>query len=333
MNDTTDPPAPSLRRRVYELLEAGHDEDGPGRFVDIFLIVLITLNVIAVIFESMEPVRVRWNSYFLYFEFISVGIFIIEYVMRVWSSVEHESIKYSHPVKGRLLFMLSPMAILDLLAIVPAFLIFWFADDIGVLRILRILRLLRVFRLTRYSSSVVLMYQVLKDEANNISAALFILMKLVIRAASLTYIVEASAGTPGFDSIPHALWWAIITMTTIGYGDVIPATAPGKFFGAIISLISVGTVALPAGLLASGFNQALHRRRKAFENMAENFIADGVIDAREHDKLHDARDELGLTDTEAADILRTVYQTHQDKSTFKCPHCGEDIFGRRQSDK
>jgi voltage-gated potassium channel len=151
--------------------------------------------------------------------------------------------------------MLSPLALIDLIVILPFFL----GAIIGVdLRMLRALRLLRAFRLTRYANSMNLLLQVLRDEAPIISAALFVLLMLISVAASITYLAEYKAQPEAFGSIPHALWWAVVTMTTIGYGDVVPQTLVGRLCASVIGIISVGMVALPAGILASGFNEALH---------------------------------------------------------------------------
>ena len=200
--------------------------------------------------------------------------------------------------------MLTPMQLLDLIVIAPFYLVFFVQVD---LRMLRVLRLLRVFRLTRYSSSMGFLLQVLREEGRNIGAALFVLLLLIIMAASLTYLVEQDAQPVAFGSIPAALWWAVVTMTTVGYGDVVPITVMGRIFGAIIGIISVGMVALPAGLLASGFSEALRRRRSAFEQVVGEALEDGVIDSDERVRIRETQRELGLTKEEAEAILKDRY--------------------------
>ena len=311
----------TFRRRTYEVLEAAKEDDSLSRVVDCFLITIITLNVLAVILESMKTLHAAYAEQFLVFEMVSVAIFTVEYGLRVWSCVEHGSSQYAHPLWGRLRYMRTPMAGLDLLVLLPVYLAFFVNID---LRFLRVLRLLRIFRLTRYASSMRLLVDVVKQESANIGAALFILMMAVVFSASVIYLVEAEAQPESFGSIPDSLWWAIVTMTTIGYGDAYPITPWGKVFGSIIGIIAGGLVALPTGLLASGFAQALQYRRQEFEDVIEQILADGKITEDDHSILHEARDRLGRTDREAAGVLNAARQRLKHMITH-CPHCGEAI--------
>ncbi len=310
----------TLRRRAYEILDVGRKDDKLSEYADIFLITLISLNVLAVIIESVPGIYADYSGLFNVFEAISVIIFTIEYVFRIYSATEHPENKFRHPLWGRLRFMLTPMQMLDLIVILPFYLVFFVQVD---LRMLRVLRLLRVFRLTRYSSSMGLLIQVLRKEARNIGAALFVLFLLIIMAASLTFLAEHEVQPEAFGSIPAALWWAVVTMTTIGYGDVVPITVIGKTFGAIIGIISVGMVALPAGLLASGFSEALRRRRMAFEQVVGDALEDGKIDTDERVRLREMQKELGLTKDEAEAILKDSRRKTAGLAT--CPHCGKSL--------
>jgi len=320
-----------IRRRVYEILDLGRKGDRLSEWADIALITLISLNVISVIFESVRGIYDAAPLFFDGFEMFSVIVFTIEYLLRVWSATDHVELKYRHPLWGRLRFMLSPMQLLDLIVILPFYLVVFVQVD---LRMLRVLRLLRVFRLTRYSSSMGLLLQVLRKEGRNIGAALFVLLLLIIMAASLTYLAEQEAQPDAFGSIPDALWWAVITMTTVGYGDVVPITVMGRILGAIIGIISVGMVALPAGLLASGFSQALQSRRAAFEQVVGDVMEDGILDSDERVRLRESQVELGLSKDEAEAILRknqrrtartrAVSSGASQQSEF-CPHCGKEL--------
>lgn len=324
------------RRRIYEILDIGRKGDRLSEYTDIVLITLISLNVLSVIIESVPGIYAKAPLFFDIFETFSVIVFTFEYVARVWSTPEHPEGKFRHPIKGRLRFMLTPMLLLDLIVILPFYLVFFVQVD---LRMLRVLRLFRIFRLTRYSNSMSMLLQVLRREARNIGAALFVLFLLIIVAASLTYLVEHEAQPETFGSIPAALWWAVITMTTVGYGDVVPVTVLGRIFGAVISIISVGMVALPAGLLASGFSEALQRRRMAFEQVVGEALEDGQIDNDERVRLRESQVELGLTKDEAEAILRDEHLKMVGTGAIKppqrpdiCPHCGERLPSRRASD-
>lgn len=315
-----------IRRRAWELLDVGRKNDKLSEFTDIVLITLISLNVLAVIIESVPEIYAAYPGFFESFEVFSVIAFTIEYVFRVWSITESMESKFRHPLWGRLRFMMTPMQLLDLIVIAPFYLVFFIQVD---LRMLRVLRLLRVFRLTRYSSSMGLLLQVLKKEGRNIGAALFVLLLLIIMAASLTFLAEHEAQPEAFGSIPAALWWAVVTMTTIGYGDVVPVTVMGRIFGAVIGIISVGMVALPAGLLASGFSEALERRRTAFEQVVGDVMEDGVIDSDERVRLREVQEELGLSKDEAEAILKDrrnqMASSRAAPRLGTCPHCGKAL--------
>lgn len=289
------------RKRVWEILEVGREGDRVSRWVDGLLLLLIALNVLAVILESVPALAAQYGVAFHWFDTFSVLVFSVEYLARVWSAVEDpRRTRFRHPVRGRLRFMLTPMAVIDLLVILPFYLAFFVQID---LRFMRVLRLLRVFKLTRYSASMSLLMGVLKRELQSIGAALFVLLLLVVVASGLTYIVEHKVQPEEFGSIPAAMWWAVVTMTTVGYGDVVPVTGLGKFFAATISILSMGMVALPAGLLASGFMEALRERREQYTELVESALQDGVIDSSEQQLLQHMRDSLGMSDAEAEKII------------------------------
>lgn len=312
---------PPLRRRVYELLEIAAPNDAASRYIDFALIALIAVNVLAVVLESVDSLAAAYGPWFAGFEIFSVAVFTVEYALRVWSSIEEDAAGKAGPWQGRLKHMLTPMALVDLLAIAPFYLAVLFSLD---LRFLRVLRLLRVFKLTRYSSAMGLLLDVLREEARAFGAALFILAIILIMASSGIYLLEHKIQPDAFGSIPHAMWWAVATLTTVGYGDVTPITPMGKFFGACIMVVGIGMVALPAGLLASGFSDQLHRRRAAYDKELEDALEDGVVTPEEEQTLAELRSVLGIADEDAIEMfekaMKRLYQAQHD-----CPHCGKSV--------
>lgn len=223
-----------LKQKTYDLI------NNNVLFIK-FICALIILNVVAIILESYSDLRVRFGDFFMLFEALSVIIFTVEYVLRIWTS------------DNKFKFIFSTFGLIDLIAILPFYLPFLFAFDLRVLRILRLFRMLRVFKLGRYSNSLKLIGNVLKDTKAELSITLFVAFILLVFSSTLMYYVENEAQPDKFASIGHAFWWAIATLTTVGYGDVYPITGIGKVLSAVIALIGIGFIALPTGIISSAF--------------------------------------------------------------------------------
>jgi voltage-gated potassium channel len=308
-----------LRRRVHEILEQTAEGDRIGRLVSAGLIALIAANVAAVIIESEPWLAATYRSWLHALEVISILTFTLEYALRVWSAVESDHARYRRPIIGRLRYALTPLALVDLIVILPFYLAALMPVD---LRFMRVFRLFAVFKLTRYQPSMRLLANVLRTETKPIAAALFVLAMLLIVASSLAYMAENQAQPEKFGSIPDAMYWAITTMTTVGYGDVVPVTPWGKLLAGAIGVIGIGMVALPAGLLASGFSAELHERRREFEAAVERILASGTIGPEEGHEIRAFRDRLGLSDHQAAEIVR--FLAHGRRAA-RCPNCGEPL--------
>lgn len=224
------------------------------KIINVFIIVLIILNVIAVILETVKSIHDSYENFFNYFDWISVIIFTIEYILRVWSS-NHEE-KYKHRVWGRFKYMLTPGALIDLIAIVPSYMHAIIGLDLRILRMMRLMRLFRLFRLTAYMKSALMIANVFKKRANELILSFILAILLIIIASCIIYFAEhlyPTEETSHFTSIPATLWWAIVTLTTTGYGDMVPLTELGKFMSGIIMLTGVAFFALPAGIITAGF--------------------------------------------------------------------------------
>lgn len=246
-----------IRRKVYEVLEGGLGEDRLAHWVNLALIILIISNVIAFAVETLPGMGERYGVYFEAFNVISVAIFTVEYALRIWSAVEIPVFHGERPWRARLQFACNPLLIVDLLAILPFYLSFLVTID---LRVLRVLRLLRFFKLLRYSAALQSLGRVIVNEQRALLGALLIMCSLILFAATGMYFIERHAHPDAFNSVPRAVWWAVATLTTVGYGDVVPVTPAGRVFGALIMIFGLGMFALPIAIMAAGFSQESNRR-------------------------------------------------------------------------
>lgn len=318
-------PKKSLRKTIYMILER-ENHSFIDKLVHYFLMILILLTVIAVILESDTEIKNEHQMLFMVLEYISITVFTIEYFLRVWSSAEEK--KYRN-IKGRIKYMLTPMAIIDLLAVLPAWLGIFISRD---LMILRGLRLIRVFKLTRYSRSMNLLMSVMRQESANIFSAFFVLTILILIAATGMHIVEGEFQPEKFGSIPQAIWWATVTLTTVGYGDVVPITASGRIFGIIILMSGIGMAALPAGILASGFTKEINRRKEQFRNKVIKYLSDGILDKSERKHLRKLAHELAIPPQEVSTVIWEIKNMQLKLTELECPHCQEAIEIEHYSD-
>lgn len=248
-----------LRKRIDEVVTVGRPGDKLNRAFSIFIVSLIGLNVVALILQSVKSIDALCPRLFSVFELVSVIIFTVEYVARLWSCVEKPV--YHRPWLGRLRFAATPMAMIDLLAILPFYLPF-LGLDLRFLRILRMMRIFRIAKLGRYSQSLQILNRVLVTKKEQLLCSVFVLVLLVVIAASLLYYAENHKQPEAFSSIPAAMWWAVSTLTTVGYGDIYPQTELGKFMASIIAILGIGMFALPTGILGAGFVEEMGRNQK-----------------------------------------------------------------------
>ena len=261
-------PPPTRRRKVYQLLD---DEEWPhpaSRWLYRILVVLIVLSVASAVLDTEADVRQHWGTWLAAIEIVCVALFTVEYLARVWVAVEDRAGRYEHPLWGRLRYMATPMAIVDLLAILPTYLAFLISGDFLLLRTLRILRILKI---TRYSPALATFEVVLVNERRSLAAAATILGVALLLASGVLHHLEGAAQPEAFGSIPAAMWWAIATLTTVGYGDVVPVTTAGRIAAGFCAVIGIGMFALPTAILGAGFAHELQKR---------NFAATAAMIAR-----------------------------------------------------
>lgn len=241
----------TIRRKIFVLL---HPEIGNSRWdrlINGFIILLILLNVVAVMLETVPSIHDPYAQFFTNFDRFSVFVFTVEYLLRAWTCVHAD--EYKNSWRGRLKYMFSLGALIDLLAIVPYYLHLAIGLDLRILRILRLMRFLRLFRLTHYMRTTRMVINVFKSRAKELWVAFIMGMFLILIAASLVYFAEHLENGKQFSSIPKTLWWAVVTLTTVGYGDMIPITPLGQFFTGAILIIGVAILAMPAGIITAGF--------------------------------------------------------------------------------
>lgn len=235
------------------------DGDRAGHAFSVFIVTLILLNVAAMILQSVKCVEAAIPRFFTGFEYFSVVVFSIEYVLRTWSCVEEA--KYRRPLLGRLRFAATPLAIIDLLAVLPFYLPF-LNVDLRMLRMLRILRIMRLAKLGRYSESLQILGRVFTAKKEQLVSTVCILVMLLVFSSCLMYFIEGDKQPDKFSSIPETMWWAVTTLTTVGYGDVSPITDAGRFVGSILAILGIGMFALPTGILGAGFMEEMNASKK-----------------------------------------------------------------------
>ncbi len=247
-----------LKTRAYRITETGKRGDTLSVAFDVLIISLILLNVVAITLETVEGLYQRHEVVFAAFEVFSVVIFSVEYLLRLWCCTENP--KYRHPFTGRLRFFFTPLALIDLLAILPAYLTL-FGVDLLYLRVLRMLRILRVAKLARYSPALRSFLWVMARKKEELAVSMALMFFLLIIASAAMYYVEHDSQPAVFSSIPAAMWWGVATLSTVGYGDVYPVTELGKVLASFIAVLGIGLFGLPAGIIGSGFVEEIGKRR------------------------------------------------------------------------
>lgn len=253
-----------LKYRVHDVLVDVEDDKPVERGLAAGLMILILLNIVAVVLETVDSIRADYGTYFDWFEGFSVGVFSVEYLLRLW--VAPVDGRFKGRFRGRLRYAVTPMAIIDLLAVLPAFLPMLIAVDLRMMRVLRLFRMFRLLKMGRYVQSLDSLNRVISGKKEVLLVTTALISILLLFASSLMYIAENEAQPDKFSDIPSALWWGIATLTTVGYGDVFPVTGFGKLLGGSIAFLGIGLFALPAGIIASGFAEEVEKRRASAKN-------------------------------------------------------------------
>ncbi len=293
----------TFRQKIHALV---YDSAYGGRlkdFFNVFINVWVLISVLAVVMETVASVSYLINIEFVILDTIAVAIFSVEFMMRIYSAVEEPG--HRNPLTGRIKQFTNPSTLIDFLAILPFFLEVLLHHVLD-LRFLRIFRLARLLKLTRGSDATGTLFKVIKREWPVMSAAAFVMILLIVLTASLGYLVEHAAQPEKFENIPTAIYWAVITLASVGYGDISPITPIGRAITVVMSLVGIGIFAIPAGLLASAFSDQLHKEREALKANILRMLGDGVLDPEEMALLRSEAKRLHLTVDEMNSILEVL---------------------------
>ena len=294
----------TFRQKIHALV---YDSAYGGRlkdFFNVFINVWVLISVLAVVMETVASVSYLISIEFVILDTIAVAIFSVEFMMRIYSAVEEPG--HRNPLTGRIKQFTNPSTLIDFLAILPFFLEVLLHHVLD-LRFLRIFRLARLLKLTRGSDATGTLFKVIKREWPVMSAAAFVMILLIVLTASLGYLVEHAAQPEKFENIPTAIYWAVITLASVGYGDISPITPIGRAITVVMSLVGIGIFAIPAGLLASAFSDQLHKEREALKANILRMLGDGVLDPEEMALLRSEAKRLHLTVEEMNSILEVLH--------------------------
>lgn len=249
-----------LRKRLYLTLSPSEKGGFLERLFEFILIIIIILNIGAIILGSVPEIDAHYRQSLYDFEIFSVVFFTLEYAARIYSIVENA--RYKRPVAGRLKYMTSFLAIIDLLAFLPFYLTF-LPIDLRFLRIFRLMALFRMFKIARYLQAMNIFKRVLFERKEQLILSTIFILFVLVSISSIMFYAEHEAQPKAFTSIPATMWWGVSTLTTVGYGDIVPITPLGKILGGVFSILGIGLIALPTGILSAGFYDLLQNSRRS----------------------------------------------------------------------
>lgn len=290
----------TFRQKIHAIIFPSEFGGSLQGIFDSFIVVWVIISVLCVILESVSQIRYILNIQFIIIDAIAVSIFTIEYCLRLYCCVENP--QFSHPITGRLKQAQTTSSIIDFLAILPFFLEV-FLHHLLDLRFLRVFRLMRLLKLTRYTGATSTLTKVIAREFPVMCTAAFIMLLLVIMTASLGYLFEHEAQPDKFENIPQSIYWAVITLASVGYGDIYPITPLGRVMTILMSLLGIGIFAIPAALLSSAFTDQLRIERETLKNSLYEILSDGIIDDKETAFIAKEAQRLHLNEDEVARLI------------------------------
>lgn len=301
----------TFRQQVYALMNPTESSGKLHHYLDLFIVFWVAVSVLSVIMESVASFEALFHVELVVLDAVAVMIFSLEYLFRLYSCVEDP--RLHGRVIGRLRYVKSPIALIDLIAILPFYLEILLGEMLD-LRFLRIFRLTRLLKLTRYTGATGLLFKALRREWPTIAAATFIMLLFVALTASLGYLFEHDAQPDKFENIPQSIYWAVVTLASVGYGDISPVTPVGRAMTIVMSLMGIGLFAVPAAILTSAFNDQMRKDRERLHNELYKYLADGVLDASERDEIYQEAKRLNIP-LEDVDVL--IERAQQEKESRK----------------
>ncbi|PIT81701.1 ion transporter [Limnohabitans sp. 15K] len=297
----------TFRQRLFLILELQSHKDKKLAWLFSWLLTLMVLgNVLAVILESVPSIESRYGSYLVFFDTFSVAFFSMEYLLRVWTAADRNLQTHTTEIRRRWAYVLSFHGLVDLLAILPFFLQA-FLPGLD-LRFLRVVRIMRILKLSHYSTALEDLLASIYAERDAFISALYLLALSILITSCLMYFAEHALQPDKLGTIPDAMWWSIVTITTVGYGDVTPVSPWGKVIGAFTALSGVFTVALLTGIVASAFATRVRTHELEFITEVEELLKDGQVDAKEQRTIEHLRREFSITEDHARAIVRQILE-------------------------
>lgn len=295
-----------LKHRLLHILEGDPAAGKPGRFVQLALIALVIANIVSIILESVHHLHTDYLAYFHGFEVFSIVVFTIEYLARFWTASEkHED----QPWLARRKYALSFFGLIDLISILPFYLQFFVPGT--DLRILRVVRLLRTFKLSHFNSAIEDLFSALYHARASVYSTIYLFLIALLLTSTAMYHVEHELQPDKFGSIPAAMYWSVISLTTVGYGDVTPVSSLGKFISAITAFLGVSSVAMLTGVVASAFANQVERRKVLLEAELRMAMEDGELSHEESALIRKMKREFNLSDELVHAMTEQVRREHK----------------------
>jgi voltage-gated potassium channel len=301
-----------LRRTTGDVFSKSSGTSKLGAGINKLLFALILLNLVAIVFESVESVNNEYKLLLYRFELFSVAIFSLEYLLRVWSAPDNSDFAGKSNFQRRFNYATSFTGLIDFIAILPSLLqMFGLGGD---LRVLRVLRMARLLKLSHYTTALEDLASAIYSERRAFLAALYIILIALFMSSSLIYLVENEVQPEAFPSIPETMWWSIITLTTVGYGDVSPMTGYGKLIGAATAMVGVCSVALLTGIVGAGFSKQMSKQSEDLHRATTKAAADGRITEEELQEIVDISDKLGLSPERVQELVSDSIKSRKNET-------------------